>query len=121
TVLQRRLASSPKAIYESLQRRHQRLQQRLQESTAVIFLPTYDWLDEVNHIDQLEELGSAESETIQENLIDQATAARTTAELKAEIAILAQLSEQARHLYQQGNDRKWQEMVSLLQTDHWHR
>ena len=46
--------------------------------------------------------------------MDAATAARTVAELDAEIAILDNLVELATHVRDSGNDRKWAELRSLL-------
>jgi hypothetical protein len=70
TVLQRRLASSPEAILRSLERRHARLEARLRQMT---------WQDAAwpNAEDDPDELASAERETLEEEVLDAATAART--------------------------------------------
>ncbi len=102
TILQRRLASSPEAIYQSLKRRRERLEKRLREeqlmkrggSASVQVaqeLPSYTEED----LDELEDAPSTEVEQAEEQVIDQATAARTIAELEAEIAILKGLEELA--------------------------
>jgi hypothetical protein len=62
-------------------------------------------------------LTAEEQETVEETLIDQATAARTSAELEQEIAILESLEQQARAVVASGQDRKWDELSRLLQND----
>jgi superfamily II DNA/RNA helicase len=67
--------------------------------------------------DDLEDLDDApdqEVEAIEEEILDQATAARTIQELKAEIATLAQLESLALAVRRSGEDRKWRELASLL-------
>jgi hypothetical protein len=93
TLLQRRLASSPQAIYKSLYRRHERLKEQLREAemgqTQVIPAgPTMTPED----IEEYEDGLSGESETATGSVVDQATAAQTIAELRAEIAQLAELA-----------------------------
>src|SRR5207245_6642147 len=48
---------------------------------------------------------------------DQASAARTIAELEAEISVLRQLEELAAQVRRSGTDRKWEELASLLQNN----
>src|SRR6266545_7357890 len=94
TALQRRLASSPEAIFQSLKRRRERLQRRLHEERfGVRGQPVRaETLADLPEDD--DELTAEEQETIEETLIDQATAARTSAELEQEIAILQALEHQ---------------------------
>ena len=120
TILQRRLASSPEAIYQSLRRRRERLEGRLRELEvlqrgAVIAadVPTYPVLD-VDDVDDLEDAPDAEVEAAQEEILDQATAARTIAELKAEIETLKRLESVALSVRRDGSDTKWRELASLL-------
>jgi hypothetical protein len=47
--------------------------------------------------------------------MDQATAARTIAELEIEIRLLAQLEQRALQVRRSGTDRKWEELAGLLQ------
>lgn len=121
TILQRRLASSPEAIYQSLRRRRERLESRLRElellqrggsiSTAfVIDAPALDAED----VEDLEEAPDNEVEAAEEQILDQATAARTIAELKAEIGTLQHLEGLALAVRRSGNDRKWRELANLL-------
>lgn len=116
TVLQRRLASSPEAIYQSLSRRRQRLQLRLDEArhgrpAAELLADTGPAFDE----DELEDLDSAEVEEIEEAVVDDATSARTLAELEAEIATLRRLEALAETVRRSGTDRKWTELAGLLE------
>ena len=122
TVLQRRLASSPEAIYMSLKRRHERLEKRLKEEMehkysaetpidTTMGLPDLD--DEA--VDDLDDAPSEEIEEAEEEVVDQASAARTIAELQAEIATLARLEEHALKVRRSKTDKKWEELSSLLQ------
>ncbi len=120
TILQRRLASSPEAIYQSLGRRRGRLEDRLAEergqrakSTGPPPDPLSDRGPEVD-LDDEDDWDSAEREAIEEEVLDEATAARTLAELEAEIATLRRLEAMAGHVRRSGNDRKWNELVAIL-------
>jgi superfamily II DNA or RNA helicase len=117
TVLQRRLASSPEAIYQSLKRRRERLEKRHQEAqqarqrTLQVEAGTYDedfWED-------FEDAPDSEIETLEAELIDSATAARTMEELAIEIDILRGLEAQALRVRRSGSDRKWNELLKLLE------
>lgn len=109
TVLQRRLASSPEAIYKSLSRRRQRLEDRLAEERqdAVRDEGAVDF-------DELEDLDDAEIEQLEDEVVDEATSARTIAEFQAEVATLRRLEALADKVRASGTDRKWQELVGLL-------
>ena len=94
TILQRRLASSPEAIYQSLRRRKERLEKRLRElellqrgAQANAIAATAPALDSED-LEDLEDAPDSEVENVEEQVLDQATAARTIDELKAEIATL---------------------------------
>ena len=121
TILQRRLASSPEAIYQSLRRRKERLESRLRElellqrggsipTAFVIDAPALDAED----VEDLEEAPDDEVEAAEEQILDQATAARTIAELKAEIGTLQHLEGLALAVRRSGTDRKWRELANLL-------
>jgi superfamily II DNA or RNA helicase len=125
TTLQRRLASSPEAIYQSLARRRRRLEQRIAEErirkrgaeiAAEVGTPSipsqFRGLDEDFDVDDLPD---GELEELEEELVDQASAARTIAELEYEIRTLAELEGLARQVRTAGMDRKWEELSSLLQ------
>ena len=117
TTLQRRLASSPEAIYQSLKRRHHRLKRRveeekLQQRGGRVLAETLSWTPPEDEDD----LSAEEQESLEEELVDQATAAQTIQELEAEILILQALEEQAKEVVHSGQDRKWDELSNLLQN-----
>lgn len=120
TILQRRLASSPEAIYQSLHRRRERLESRLRElelmqraGQAAIQLPSSISLD-AEDVDDLDDAPDNELETAEEEILDQATAARTLAELRTEIETLKDLETKALVVRRSGTDTKWTELSSLL-------
>ena len=67
--------------------------------------------------DDDDDLSAEEKENLEESLVDQATAARTIAELEEEVSILIDLENQARAVVASGQDRKWEELSRLLQND----
>ena len=118
-ILQRRLASSPAAIHESLKRRMARLEDRLEEEKLVragrvpagrIAAERVPALDE----EDLEEAPGDEAEAHEDQLVDSATAAQTIAELEAEIAELRGLERTAGALRRSGEDTKWRELDRIL-------
>ncbi|MEX2120795.1 MAG: helicase-related protein [Pirellulales bacterium] len=144
TILQRRLASSPEAIHQSLRRRRERLQKRLREEQLmrrggaglrvveaadlaalaaerresaaidlVAGLPAYTEDD----LDDLEDAPEGEVEEAEERVVDQASAARTIAELQTEIGMLERLERSALRVRQSGTDKKWDELSRLLQNN----
>ena len=121
TILQRRLASSPAAIHQSLRRRRERLESRLRElevlqrggQASVAFAvagPEFDAED----VEDLDEAPENEVEAAEQEVLDQATAARSIAELKAEIETLKALEALALDVRRSGTDTKWRELASLL-------
>jgi len=119
TILQRRLASSPEAIYQSLLRRRERLEISLNEiqasQTEASLAEGINFLDEEN-LDSLDDAYATyeELEEAEQEVFNRATAARTVAELEAEIASLAQLQSLADKVRSSGEDKKWQEVAELL-------
>ena len=116
TVLQRRLASSTHAILRSLQRRRDRLATKRADMAAGRYTAADDpgRVPQPEDFDDPDEFSAEEYERVEEEVVDAATAARTVAELDAEIAILDNLVELATHVRDSGNDRKWAELRSLL-------
>lgn len=120
TILQRRLASSPAAIFQSLKRRRERLEKRMRElellqrggaiPVAVASNQTLDAED----LEDLEEAPENEVEQAEEQILDQATAARTIQELKIEISTLTRLENLAGTISRSGTDTKWSELSRLL-------
>ncbi|HRY49086.1 MAG TPA: helicase-related protein [Candidatus Paceibacterota bacterium] len=121
TILQRRLASSPEAILQSLRRRRERLEERLREERLLRrgakakedFLENGTSLTD-DDIDDLEEAPEQEMEAAEEQIVDQATAARTITELEAEIHILRDLESEALKLRRSCKDTKWQKLSETL-------
>lgn len=120
TILQRRLASSPEAIYQSICRRCERLEKRLRELKllqrgAYVQAMAADapYLDEED-LEDLDDAPDVEVEEIEEQVLDQATAARTIDELEAEIKTLKRLENLALTVRRSGEDRKWRELANLL-------
>ncbi len=133
TMLQRRLASSPEAIYQSLKRRRKRLEDRLSETKLLArgqaaqrdgvaeTLAEYNKrhkIDLPDNFDELDEdLSAEEYEIYSEQVVDMASAAETIPELEAEIASLKDLEYQALSVVQSGNDKKWEQLSYLLQDE----
>ena len=124
TILQRRLASSPQAIAESLRRRRERLERRLREEQLLrrgvqAAVDTTRGLEEKapEYLEDLEDAPAEEVEAAEEELVDQASAARTITELEAEIATLKGLETLAQRVRRSGTDRKWEELSNLLQNN----
>ena len=121
TILQRRLASSPEAIYQSLRRRRERLERKLRELEVVSRggqiaqalkgdVPELD----AEAIEDIEDAPDDELEAAEEQVLDQATAAQTIAELRLEIGTLQDLERLANRVRTSGEDRKWRELATLL-------
>ena len=121
TALQRRLASSPEAIYQSLKRRRIKLKRRVEEeklrSRGQSLAETLSFTGAPEDIwESADALSPDDYENFEEAVVDQATAAQTIQELEAEIIILESLEEQARQVVHSGQDRKWDELSKLLQN-----
>ena len=120
TILQRRLASSPEAIYQSLRRRRERLEKRLRElellqrGAAAPAVPLAGPVLDPDDVEDLEEAPENEVEAAEEEILDQATAAATVTELKAEIGTLSRLEGLAAEVRRSGQDTKWRELSHLL-------
>ncbi len=124
TILQRRLASSPAAIHESLRRRRERLEARLAEEpltkrgrearlAAETGPPAWPEDDEAE-MAEIEDVPADEMEATEDAVLGRATAARTVAELEIEIDTLRRLEARARALRRSGADAKWRELDSIL-------
>ena len=114
TILQRRLASSPEAIYQSLRRRRERLEHRLAEEKLGKRASEYNvGLDDMDEDD----LPAEEMEEMEEAVVDHASAAATIAEMEAEIRTLKHLEQMANQVRVSGVDRKWDELSHLLQDN----
>ena len=120
TILQRRLASSPEAIYQSLRRRRERLEKRLREERLLkrgaeaqlsnAGAPTLS----TEEIDDIEDAPDGEMELEEQRVVDLATAALTISELEAEIETLRRLEKTALQVTRSGQDMKWQRLADAL-------
>lgn len=125
TLLQRRLASSPAAIFRSIQRRRERLEERLRKEresrSGMIFESFAEYsvqrsVDLPDNYDELdEELSAEDYERVTDEFVDGASAAKTISEVEAEIETLKSLEEKARRVRTSGNDKKWEELSKILQ------
>ena len=122
TILQRRLASSPEAIYQSIVRRRAKLLRRIEEEMrggGDRLSEREPYLVREQDMDDIWDAGDALSadayEEFEEEIVDQATAAQTLRELQAEVDTLEGLEQQARRIVESERDKKWDELSSLLQ------
>jgi SNF2 family DNA or RNA helicase len=123
TSLQRRLASSPEAICQSLKRRKERLEKKLREEELIRrgHQQSIDLSNLVGvHFDDedpegYDDLPEEEREQTEARVIDEASASQTIEQLKAEIEILKRLENLAKEVRNSGTDRKWDELSNILQ------
>ena len=144
TMLQRRLASSPEAIYQSLRRRRERLEKQLKElkinargmaiireddsfrqdlpegvavcrETSMPFYSSRQVELPDSPDDMEEELSPEEFEQLVDRVVDRSTAAETIPELEAEIQSLQALEIQAEAVVNSGKDCKWEKLSEVLQ------
>lgn len=119
-ILQRRLASSPAAIYQSLKRRRERLEAQLAEVTlqgrARVLRGDEDgYLPD--ELDELEEYDQAELDRVEDALASSATSAESAEQLRLEIATLQGLEAQALEVLRSGEDTKWTQLDRILDDE----
>ena len=123
--LQRRLASSPNAIYHSLRRRCERLMKQIEDlrilashgrPIPVPDLPKGLRLNDLEDFD-FDDYGTEELEDFENQLIDVASAAKYADQLEAEVAELRDLVALADAVRDSGEDTKWNELRDLLRSD----
>ena len=118
--LQRRLASSPHAIMESLRRRRERLAKQLLEAQRQGgmggALANTMRIDDSDAFDA-DDYDGEEFERLEDEAIEGAVLASTITELEREVTELRLLEDIARTLRASGVDRKWNELSSILQSD----
>ena len=119
-ILQRRLASSPAAIYQSLKRRRERLEQEFAEARLAVGgvkagLGTMAVDDDF--LTDLEESGQDEVEDIEDRIAAGATAAETVEQLRLEVTTLQNLEAMALGVLHSGRDTKWSELDRILDDD----
>jgi superfamily II DNA or RNA helicase len=124
--LQRRLASSPDAIFHSLRRRHERLTQQAAElrriaaggrPVPVADLPRGIRIADLEDFD-FDDFDDEEIEDLENAAIDAASAAATADELEAELVEISALVQLADAVRTSGEDTKWTELRDLLRSDH---
>lgn len=106
--LQRRLASSPEAIYQSIKRRRERLEARLRDETDAPMPSLADWED-------YDDLAESDATELEQTVVDRATSAQTLHELRAEIETLTRLEARALAVRLSRRDAKWTQLAGVLQ------
>ncbi|HKJ72474.1 MAG TPA: helicase-related protein [Alphaproteobacteria bacterium] len=119
-ILQRRLASSPAAIYQSLKRRRERLENELAEARLAAkgyrARLTGDAVsDEV--LRNIEEYGQEEVDELEEVISTGATTAETAEQLAIEVETLKGLEQMALGVLRSGEDTKWAQLNKILDDD----
>ena len=113
TILQRRLASSSEAIYQSLKTRRETLETRVEAWQALLD----DLQDVLVDHDEVEDLRASDRELQEDVVTRSATAAQTPQELQIEIEVLRRLEALANDARQSNSDHKWQKLREIWQTD----
>lgn len=119
-ILQRRLASSPAAIYQSLKRRRERLENELAEARLsskgrAAGLGSIDGNGET--LRNLEELSQEEIDEFEDLISTGATTAETVEQLAMEVDTLRKLEQMALSVVQSGVDTKWTQLNRILDDD----
>ncbi|MBT7692488.1 MAG: DEAD/DEAH box helicase family protein, partial [Gemmatimonadales bacterium] len=123
--LQRRLASSPAAIYHSLRRRSERLKTQADElrhlaatgePIPIMELPKGVRIGDLEDFD-FDDYADDELENLEDFVIDAASAAATAEELDIEVAELEVLVKLADDVRNSAVDTKWIELRDLLRSD----
>lgn len=128
-LLQRRLASSPNAIYNSLKRRHDRLEKELkqQEYNSVRQQSKYafyessefrgigDYTEALDDDD--DDFGDVDVQNDQRLVSEIATTSDTIEQLKIEVETLGKLVKQALNVKESGNDTKWIRLKEILNNE----
>ncbi len=116
TVLQRRLASSTYAIHESLKRRLQKQQELLEELEALFASQRARRLSAIQgRLPDVEQEEDDLDESARDQLVNEYTAALELDHLRAEVAALQDLVEQARRVREHANDSKLAALRQCLQ------
>lgn len=116
-ILQRRLASSPAAIYQSLKRRRERLEHELGEAQLAAkgrkaAFATTDVPEDV--LGNIEEFGQEEVDELEDVIVTGATTAETVEQLALEVETLRKLEQMALSVVRSGLDAKWSQLNRIL-------
>jgi superfamily II DNA or RNA helicase len=119
-ILQRRLASSPAAIYQSLKRRRERLENELAEA----LLSAKSRRPGINEpainpdmLGNIEEYGQEEVDELEDLISTGATTAETVEQLALEVETLKGLESMALGVLRSGVDTKWTQLNRILDDD----
>jgi superfamily II DNA or RNA helicase len=123
--LQRRLASSPEAIFQSLRRRKEKLGAQLLEAERLGKLAEARRLDGTLSAPagfggddfDADDFDADEFEQLEDDAIENAWSAESLVELEREITELRVLEMLAADVRASGQDRKWVELSNILQAD----
>jgi superfamily II DNA or RNA helicase len=119
-VLQRRLASSPAAIYQSLKRRRERLETELGEARLAAIGKRVGLGEPPVNTDLLgnmEEYGQEEIDELEDLISTRATTAETVEQLALEVDTLKGLESMALGVLRSGVDTKWTQLNRILDDD----
>jgi SNF2 family DNA or RNA helicase len=118
--LQRRLASSPEAIFQSLRRRKEKLSAQLLQAQKAGTLGELQRLGgrlaDPDGFDS-DDFDAEEFEELEDEAIENAMSAESIVELEREITELRVLELLASQLRASGQDKKWVELRDILQSD----
>ncbi len=119
-ILQRRLASSPAAIYHSLKRRKERLENELSEARLVAKGKDpsikYELISD-EQLGNIDEYGQDEIDDLEDRISTSATSAETIEQLEIEVETLRNLEATALSVLQSGQDTKWRQLNKILDDD----
>src|SRR5439155_13657273 len=107
---QRRLASSARAVRCSLENRARRLEQGLKKAQEIARTAP----PELPDVEDLEEMDEGDRQRLEE-MLEAVSLARNAAEVRAEIAELQQLAEQAKGVADTGAEAKLSRLKHLME------
>ena len=117
-ILQRRLASSPAAIYHSLKRRRERLESELSEKhlgyRGRLLIERISNAENDEFWKDIEEYRQDEFEDLEDRVVAGSTAAETVAQLRLEIETLRVLEQKSLSVLHSGTDTKWTQLNRIL-------
>jgi superfamily II DNA or RNA helicase len=119
-ILQRRLASSPAAIYQSLKRRRERLEAELGEARLAAKGRRFGIVEPAINAEVLgniEEFGQDEIDELEDLISTGATTAETVEQLAMEVDTLKGLESMALGVLRSGVDTKWTQLNRILDDD----
>ncbi|MAM94935.1 helicase-related protein [Parvibaculum sp.] len=119
-ILQRRLASSPAAIYQSLKRRRERLESELGEARLATKGRQAGFDERAVNADilrNIEEYGQEEIDELEDLISTGATTAETVEQLALEVETLKSLEAMALGVLRSGVDTKWSQLNRILDDD----